>query len=238
MKVSGAVSSFVAVCCAASGTLQAEPADTVFSTAISTRSTTGSPTRKRSRSKAAGLFSSAQMRRREEISGASARASIDLQGQTVVPGLTDSHCHIFGIGEREMNLNLEGTNTLEDFLAKVKERVATNRARQMGHRPRLDRDVLEAAAIPHPRRSRQDRAGQSGLSRPAPMATPRSPTARRSRSPGSTRDTPNPFGGEILRDKQTGEPTGMLLDNAQDLVAKHIPHTDRGRTRAGTSCSG
>src|ERR1022692_3367024 len=39
---------------------------------------------------------------------------VDLAGKTVVPGLTDSHCHIFGIGEREMALNLEGTNTLED----------------------------------------------------------------------------------------------------------------------------
>jgi predicted amidohydrolase YtcJ len=35
--------------------------------------------------------------------------------------------------------------------------------------------------------------------------------------------TPNPFGGEILKDKVTGEPTGMLLDSAQDLVAKNIP---------------
>jgi predicted amidohydrolase YtcJ len=49
---------------------------------------------------------------------------VDLGGKTVVPGMTDSHCHIFGIGEREMTLNLEGTNTREDFLAKVKERVA------------------------------------------------------------------------------------------------------------------
>src|SRR5687767_5007442 len=51
--------------------------------------------------------------------------TVDLAGKTVVPGLTDAHCHIFGIGEREMNLNLEGTNTLEAFLAKVKERVTT-----------------------------------------------------------------------------------------------------------------
>ena len=49
---------------------------------------------------------------------------VDLQKHTVVPGLTDSHCHIFGIGEREMRLNLEGTNSLDDFLAKVKEHVA------------------------------------------------------------------------------------------------------------------
>src|SRR5207248_1656964 len=48
---------------------------------------------------------------------------VDLAGKTVTPGFTDSHCHIFGIGEREMTLNLEGTNTREDFLAKVKERV-------------------------------------------------------------------------------------------------------------------
>ena len=53
-----------------------------------------------------------------------AKKQIDLKGATVVPGLTDSHCHIFGIGEREMTLNLEGTNTREDFLAKVKARVA------------------------------------------------------------------------------------------------------------------
>src|SRR6266545_3346295 len=48
---------------------------------------------------------------------------VDLHGLTVVPGFTDSHCHIFGIGEREMRLNLEGINSLEDFLARVKERV-------------------------------------------------------------------------------------------------------------------
>ena len=35
--------------------------------------------------------------------------------------------------------------------------------------------------------------------------------------------TPDPFGGQILRDKKTGEPTGMLLDNAMDLVEKKIP---------------
>src|SRR5207248_8054141 len=55
---------------------------------------------------------------------------IDLRGRTLVPGLTDSHCHIFGIGEREMRLNLEGTDTLEAFLTRIKERVAmTERGR-------------------------------------------------------------------------------------------------------------
>ena len=49
---------------------------------------------------------------------------IDLKGATVVPGLVDSHYHFSGVGFREMNLNLEGTTSLEDFLAKVKARVS------------------------------------------------------------------------------------------------------------------
>src|SRR4249919_553228 len=33
---------------------------------------------------------------------------VDLKGNTVVPGMTDSHYHLAGVGAREMNLNLEG----------------------------------------------------------------------------------------------------------------------------------
>ena len=42
---------------------------------------------------------------------------IDLKGSTVVPGMTDSHYHLMGVGLREVTLNLEGTTSLEDFLA-------------------------------------------------------------------------------------------------------------------------
>lgn len=63
----------------------------------------------------------------KKFPAASGSRRIDLQGRTVVPGMTDAHCHIFGIGAREMNLNLEGTTSLEDFLAKVKERVQEHR---------------------------------------------------------------------------------------------------------------
>jgi predicted amidohydrolase YtcJ len=43
---------------------------------------------------------------------------------------------------------------------------------------------------------------------------------------GITRDTPDPFGGRILKDKN-GEPTGMLIDHAQELVDKAIPAPTR-----------
>jgi len=84
-----------------------------------------------------------------------AARTVDLHGHTVVPGLTDSHCHIFGIGERELRLNLEGANTLEDFLGKVKARVTKTK-----------RGQWITAAIPNATRPRQNCAAQSRFSHP------------------------------------------------------------------------
>ena len=48
---------------------------------------------------------------------------VDLHDNTVLPGFADAHQHLSGVGFREMTLNLEGITSLQDFLAKVKERV-------------------------------------------------------------------------------------------------------------------
>ena len=159
---------------------------------------------------------------------------IDLKGATVVPGLTDSHCHIFGIGEREMNLNLEGTNTREDFLAKVKARVAqTEPGKWITGRGWIEtfwkpptfptRDDLDKIAPDNPVfLTRAD--GHAAVANSAALKDCRNQSATRA----------NPFGGEILKDK-AGEPNGMLLDNAQDLVEKKIPQADRSGARAGAA---
>jgi len=157
---------------------------------------------------------------------------IDLRGHTLVPGMTDSHCHIFGIGEREMNLNLEGTSALEDFLAKVKGRVAqTERGKWI-----IGRGWIETFWKPPQFPSRTD------LDKIAPdnpvFLTRADGHAAISNSAALNiakidKHTPNPFGGEILKDKTTGEPTGMLLDNAMDLAAKNIPKpTEAEREKA------
>jgi predicted amidohydrolase YtcJ len=157
---------------------------------------------------------------------------IDLEGKTVVPGLTDSHCHIFGIGEREMNLNLEGANTLEDFLAKVKERVTkTERGKWI-----TGRGWIETFWQPpqFPTRGDLDKIAPDNpvfLTRADGHAVIVNSAALKIAS--IDKNTANPFGGEILKDKQTGEPTGMLLDHAQELVAKNIPQpTDAEREEA------
>jgi predicted amidohydrolase YtcJ len=147
--------------------------------------------------------------------------TVDLAGKTVVPGLTDSHCHIFGIGEREMNLNLEGTATLEAFLAKVKERVTkTERGKWITGRGWIEtfwkppqfptRQDLDKIAPDNPVfLTRAD--GHAAVANSAAL-----------KLAGVDKATPNPFGGEILKDKKTGEPTGVLLDHAMELVGENI----------------
>jgi predicted amidohydrolase YtcJ len=155
---------------------------------------------------------------------------VDLGGKTVVPGLTDSHCHIFGIGEREMNLNLEGSNTLDDFLARVKERVAkTERGKWI-----TGRGWIETFWKPpqFPTRAELDKIAPDNpvfLTRADGHAAIANSAALRIAK--IDKETPNPFGGEILRDKQTGEATGMLLDHAQTLVGKNIPAATEAERR-------
>jgi predicted amidohydrolase YtcJ len=150
-----------------------------------------------------------------------AKRLIDLHGATVLPGLTDSHCHIFGVGEREMKLNLEGTNTHEDFLAKVKARVA----RTESGRWITGRGWIETFWKPpiFPTREDLDRIAPENpifLERADGHAAIVNSAALQ--IAGINRETVNPFGGEILKTKN-GEPNGMLLDYAQDLVEKKIP---------------
>jgi predicted amidohydrolase YtcJ len=145
---------------------------------------------------------------------------IDLHGGTVVPGFTDSHCHIFGIGEREMRFNMEGINSLEDFLARVKERVEkTSPGKWI-----VGRGWIETFWKPprFPTRQDLDKIAPNNpvfLTRADGHASIANSAALK--IAGIERKTPDPFGGQIL--KKNGEPNGMLLDHAQDLVAKNIP---------------
>ena len=147
---------------------------------------------------------------------------VDLKGNTVLPGFTDSHQHLSGVGLREMTLNLENTTSLEDFLAKVKARVdqtkpgnwVTGRGWIETHwKPPVfpTRWDLDKVAPNNPViLGRADGHGAVANSAALKLA-------------GVDKNTPNPFGGEISKDKQSGEPNGMLLDTAQGLVRRRVP---------------
>ncbi|MGH8093736.1 MAG: amidohydrolase [Chthoniobacterales bacterium] len=159
----------------------------------------------------------------KKYSGPATR-TIDLAGKTVVPGLTDSHYHIFGVGERLIHLNLEAATSRELFLETVKRQTEkSGTGRWITGRGWIEtfwkppvfptRDDLDKVAPANPVfLVRADGHGAIANSKALALA-------------GIDAKTPDPFGGKIVRDEKTAEPTGMLLDNAMELVAKKIPAT-------------
>jgi predicted amidohydrolase YtcJ len=127
-----------------------------------------------------------------------------------------------GVGEREVTLNLEGTTSLEEFLAKVKSRV--DRAKR--DEWITGRGWIETFWKPpvFPSRWELDKIAPNNpvyLTRADGHASIANSAALK--IAGINKETPNPFGGEFLKDAKTGEPTGMLIDGAQGRVAARIP---------------
>src|SRR6185436_9686868 len=125
---------------------------------------------------------------------------IDLHGNTVVPGLTDSHYHLSGVGAREINLNLEGITSLDQFLAKVKERVDRAKPGEWV----TGRGWIETFWEPpvFPTRWDLDRISPNN-----PVILTRADghgvvvNSAALKLAGVTKDTPSPFGGEVMKDK-------------------------------------
>src|ERR1051326_7488465 len=146
---------------------------------------------------------------------------IDLHGETVVPGMTDAHYHFIGVGQREMNLNLEGITNLQDFLAKVKERVDKAKPGEWV----TGRGWIETFWKPpvFPTRWDLDKISPNNpvfLTRADGHGAVANSAALK--IGGVTKDSKDPAGGAINRDRQ-GEPTGMLIDHAQGLVGRLVP---------------
>ena len=135
---------------------------------------------------------------------------VDLQGRTVIPGLNDSHLHVIRGG---LNFNLElrwdGVPSLADALRMLKEQVARTPAPQwvrviggwneFQFAERRGPTLSEINAIAPDTPVFILHLYDSALLNAAAL-----------RAVGYTRDTPNPPGGEIQRDK-AGNPTGMLI---------------------------
>ncbi len=148
--------------------------------------------------------------------------SVDLGGKTVVPGLADSHVHLSGIGLREMSLNLDDVGSLDELLSRVGQRVekvepgewVTGRGwiEAQWDKPVFPTNTdLDTVSPDNPVwLIRAD--GHAGLANSAAL-----------RIAGITSGTKAPPGGEIMKGAD-GKPNGMILDKAQILMRKHVPH--------------
>src|ERR1700752_4868989 len=129
---------------------------------------------------------------------------VDLKGNTVLPGFTDAHQHLSGVGQREMTLNLEGTTSLSDLLAKVKARVDQAKPGEWV----TGRGWIETHWNPpaFPTRWDLDKVSPNNpviLGRADGHGAVANSAALKIAD--VDKNTPNPFGGEISKDEQTGE---------------------------------
>jgi predicted amidohydrolase YtcJ len=146
---------------------------------------------------------------------------IDLHGATVLPGIIDAHGHLLSLGQSLLRLNLKGVATEGEVVTRVKEKAATTPAGEWIQGWGWDEGQW-AAHYPGNERlseiSPRNPVYLVGLHGFAAWANKRALELA-----GISRDTLDPANGKIVRDEKTGEPTGVLLNHAQDLVAKKIP---------------
>jgi predicted amidohydrolase YtcJ len=155
---------------------------------------------------------------------------IDLAGKLAIPGLIEGHGHFTGIGQMKMNLNLRDAKTWDAIVAMV---AAAAKEAKPGewivgrgwHQEKWDskpvpnvngfpvHDALSKAAPNNPVYLTHA-SGHAAFVNLAAM-----------KAAGITRDTKNPDGGEIQKDA-SGNPTGLMNEKAQALVARIVPPPD------------
>lgn len=148
---------------------------------------------------------------------------IDAGGSTVLPGFNDAHVHFLAGGFSLGNINLRDVCSRGAFATRLGEHAAKLTAgtwivggewdhERWGDDSTLpDRWLIDPVTPSHPALiSRLD--GHMSLANTVAL-----------RLAGVTAQTPNPPGGLIVRDRRTGEPTGILKDAAEQLVRRVIP---------------
>lgn len=141
---------------------------------------------------------------------------VDLRGGCAVPGLTDAHAHLGGLGVSLAQVDLRGARSVEEVVARVRggapaEGWIVGRGWDQNLWPGAAMPTHDALTAAFPERPVWLRRidGHAGWANAAAL-----------RAAGVTAATATPTGGEILlRDGPAGrEPTGVLVDAAMGLM--------------------
>ena len=155
---------------------------------------------------------------------------VDGGGVTLLPGLIDAHGHVFSLGYKSVQINLDGTTSLKEAQERVRTFLKAHAGTgwvlgdgwnqvqwKLGRFP----TAAELDAVVPDRPASLGRIDGHAVwvnSRALKMA-------------GITKATPDPVGGRIEHDAQ-GNPSGVLVDGAMDLVNKVIPAPSADERRA------
>ena len=137
------------------------------------------------------------------------------------PGLIDSHIHLEGLADAKLTLDLTGTKSLAESLARVKEwaKPLPKSAWVIGSG--WYNDAWGDAAFPT-----REHLDKAVAGRPAYLRRKDGHSAWASsealRASGVDRNTEDPPGGTIDRDER-GDPTGILRETAMLLTWRHVP---------------
>ena len=146
---------------------------------------------------------------------------IELGGKTVIPGLIDTHLHQLFAALNGPAVQLLGARSVADVQKAIGERVArTEAGKWVMASSGWHESILEEGRMP-------TRHELDPVSPNNPVFIPRgghvvTVNSKALELAGITKDTPNPEGGIIVRDA-SGEATGMLLQNAANLVRRILP---------------
>ena len=166
----------------------------------------------------------------KEMAASGALQRINGKGATLLPGLIDAHGHIHNLGVALSSVDLFGSESESAAVARTRafvkkfprDKWVVGRGwnqvlwsvQEFPHRKSLDAIVNDRPVV----LTRID--GHAFWVNSVAMDLA-----------GITRETPDPEGGEIVRDTR-GEATGVLVDNAMDLVLAVTPAASDGQTQA------
>ena len=147
---------------------------------------------------------------------------LDLSGQTVFAGFTDSHQHLEGVGRRTKTLSLFGIPTLRETVAAI-EAWATDvpAGEWVQGRGWIEREWTDEQRF-------LNKYDVDPFTPDKPLFMPRADgvsalvNSRALELAGITRDTPDPEGGRFDRDLD-GTPNGYVLANAMNVFRELIP---------------
>ena len=145
---------------------------------------------------------------------------IDLGGAAAYPGFTDCHCHLVEVGLAQMTLDLVGVSSVPELQARLKAWAAEHTTG-----PIVGRGWIETH---WPEHRFPTRADVDAVVADRPVLLERADghavvvNSKTLQAAGVGASTPNPPGGEILRDA-SGAATGMIIDKAQALVRPVFP---------------
>jgi predicted amidohydrolase YtcJ len=146
---------------------------------------------------------------------------IDLKGRTMLPGFIDDHTHFMTGGFQLQNVDLRHAKSKQEFARLIKERAEQHPGRWITGGD-WDHDNWPGGDLP-------TKEMIDGFTPSTPVFVNRYDghmalaNSFAMKLAGITKQTPDPSGGTIVRDSKTGEPTGVLKDEAMNLVYQHIP---------------